>query len=293
MSQDRVTKNQRRAEAREIARLERDKRQKRQSLQKLAIRAGATLGVVALLAAIGGGIWLATRPEGPGPANLASGGVLFTGSDGEISVVETPGQPAGEDPIPNDTGSYDAEADIVSYLDFGCEYCKAFETTNAAQIEEMVASGYATLEVVPVAITGSYALRAASAVSCLVEYQPEAFFEMLPAMYDNQPAEGSTLTNGEILDIWRNAGIEPSSDLQSCVNDERYTSWIQGNTERVVSDPAVANPATGGFGTPTIIVNGERYSNTLDDPTVFAQFVAQNARSAGGGAPTPTPTPGG
>lgn len=285
-----MTKNQRRAEAREIARREREKRQKRQKMRKIAIRAGVTVGVVALLVAIGGGIWLSTRPEGPGPANLASGGVLFTGSGGEISVVETPGQPAGEDPIPNDTAPYGADANIVSYLDFGCEYCKAFETTNGAQIEEMVSSGSATLEVVPVAITGSYAVRAASAVACMVEYQPESFFDMLPAMYDNQPAEGGTLTNAAILDLWRGVGIEPSGDLQSCVKDERYSDWIQANTERVVSDPAVANPTTGGFGTPTIFVNDQRYNGTLDDPTVFAQFVTASSSGAdSGGAPTPSP----
>lgn len=276
-----ATKNQRRAEAREIARLEREQRQKRQRRTKVLVRVGATVGVLAVLAAIGGGIWLSSRPDAPGPANLLSGGALFTGSNGEISIVETAGQAAGEDPPPSDTSSYDASANIVSYLDFGCEYCKAFETTNAAQIEELVAAGEATLEVVPVAITGPYAVRSASAVACLAAYQPESFFDMLPAMYDNQPAEGTSLTNSEILEIWRNAGIDPSTELESCVNDERYAEWIQANTERVVNDPAIANPATGGFGTPTIFVNDIRYEGTLQDPAVFAQFISDNSRPAG------------
>lgn len=276
-----ATKNQRRAEAREIARLEREQRQKRQRRTKVLVRVGATVGVLAVLAAIGGGIWLSSRPDAPGPANLLSGGALFTGSNGEISIVETAGQAAGEDPTPSDTSSYDASANIVSYLDFGCEYCKAFETTNAAQIEELVAEGEATLEVVPVAITGPYAVRSASAASCLAAYQPESFFDMLPAMYDNQPAEGTSLTNTEILEIWRNAGIDPSTELESCVNDERYAEWIQANTERVVNDPAIANPATGGFGTPTIFVNDIRYEGTLQDPAVFAQFISDNSRPAG------------
>lgn len=276
-----ATKNQRRAEAREIARLEREQRQKRQRQTKILVRVGATVGVLAVLAAIGGGVWLASRPDAPGPANLLSGGALFTGSNGEISIVETAGQAAREDPTPSDTSSYDASANIVSYLDFGCEYCKAFESTNAAQIEELVAAGEATLEVVPVAITGPYAVRSGSAVACLAAYQPESFFDMLPAMYDNQPAEGATLTNIEILEIWRNAGIDPSTELESCVNDERYAEWIQANTERVVNDPAIANPATGNFGTPTIFVNGIRYEGTLQDPAVFAQFISDNSRPAG------------
>lgn len=279
MPTERVTKNQRREEAREIARVEREKRLKRQKYTKIATHVGVTVGVLAILAAIGGGVWLANRPAGPGPANLASGGALFTGANGEINIVETEGQPAGSAPIAADTSSSDAPANIVSYLDLGCEYCKAFETTNGTQIEELVSSGDATLEVVPVAITGPYAVRAGSAVACMAAIQPKSFFDMLPAMYDNQPTEGATMTNGEILDIWRNAGIKPSAELESCVTDERYSGWIRANTERVVSDPKVANPTTGQFGTPTILVNESRYQGTLDDPTVFAQFVADSSRA--------------
>lgn len=280
MTAERVTKSQRREHARELARIEYESRLKKQKRTKFLIRLGATVGALAFLAAIGGGVWLATRPAGPGPANMASGGALFTGSGGEISIVETPGQPAETAPVASDTSSFGAPANIVSYLDFGCEYCKAFETTNAAQIEELVAAGEATLEVVPVAITGPYAVRAGSAASCLAAFQPESFLDMLAAMYENQPSEGDTLANAEILDIWRNAGIEPSPQLESCVGDGRYTQWIRANTERVVSDPEIVNPATGRFGTPTVFVNDQRYQGTLTDPAVFAQFVSDSSKPA-------------
>ena len=192
--------------------------------------------------------------------------------------METAGQPAGTDPVPSDTSLYPTTTNIVSYLDFDCEYCKVFEATNVSQIEQLVASGVATLEVVPVAITGLYAERAGSAVACLVTYQPESISIMLPAMHDNQPAEGATLSNGEILDIWRNTGIEPSGDLVSCVNDESYIEWIRVNTERVATDLEIVNPSTGSFGTPTVFVNGVPYAGTLTGPTRFAQFIDENAR---------------
>src|SRR5690606_4127125 len=101
----------------------------------ILIRVGATVGVLALLAAVGGGIWLATRPAGPGPVNMASDGVLFEGVDGEVAVVETPALAAGENPIATDPSDFDAPLRIVTYLDFGCPYCALFETTNAEQIE--------------------------------------------------------------------------------------------------------------------------------------------------------------
>lgn len=286
MPPEQSTNNQRRAEARERARVEREKRQRREALKKILIRLGATVGALALLAAIGGGVWLATRPAGPGPANMASNGVLFTGGGGDIQVVKTEGVPAEAEATPTDTSKYSAPARIKTYIDFSCEYCKAFETTNSQQIKEMVASGAATLEVYPVAILGDYSVRAANAASCLAAYQPDSFLDASDAFYANQPAEGGAgWSNSEILDIWGKAGITPSDEVRSCVNDGRYADWVQAATEDVVSDPAIVNPATGRFGTPTVFVNDVRWEPTsLEDPAEFASFVTENS---GPGAAAP------
>ncbi|GHF24113.1 DsbA family protein [Pseudolysinimonas yzui] len=299
MAQERLTKDQRREQARELARLEREARLKAQARNRILIRVGATVGVVALLAAIGGGIWLATRPSGPGPANMASDGILFTGNaDGEIEAVQTGSVPADGTPVPTDPDAYDVPARIVIYLDYGCPYCNQFETTNASQIAELVAAGYATLEVHPIAILdrafldSEYPTRAANAMACVAVSKPNAFLDANAALFAAQPAEQTEgLTDDEIRDILDSAGAL-DDEISACIGEKRYAGWVEAATDRATSDPDLANPSTGGFGTPTILVNGVRYTGALDDPSAFAAFVAENADfSESDPTPTPTPTP--
>jgi protein-disulfide isomerase len=299
VAQERLTKDQRREQARELARLEREARLKAQSRNRVLIRVGATVGVVALLAAIGGGIWLATRPAGPGPVNMASDGILFTGTDdGEVEAVQTGAVPAEGTPIATDPDAYDVPARIVTYLDYGCPYCNQFETTNASQIADLVAAGYATLEVHPIAILdraflgSEYSTRAANAMACVAASEPNAFLDANAALFAGQPAEQTEgLTDGEIRDILDSAGAL-TDEVSACIGDRRYDGWVTAATERATTDPDLANPSTGGFGTPTILVNGVRYTGALDDPSAFATFVAENADfSSTDPTPTPTPTP--
>jgi protein-disulfide isomerase len=297
VAQERLTKDQRREQARELARLEREARLKAQARNRVLIRIGATVGIVGVLAAIAGGIWLATRPAGPGPANMASDGILLVGSDdGEVEAVQSGGVPAEGTPIPTDPDAYDVPARIVTYLDYGCPYCNQFETTNAAQIEELVAAGYATLEVHPVAILdgaflgSEYPTRAANAMACVAAENPNSFLDANAALYAAQPAEQTAgLTDDEIRDILDSAGAL-TDDISACIGDKRYVGWVAAATERATSDPDLANPSTGGFGTPTVLVNGVRYTGPLDDPQALATFIAQNADFADAD-PTPTPTP--
>jgi len=299
VAQERLTKDQRREQARELARLEREARLKAQSRNRILIRVGATVGVVALLAAIGGGIWVATRPAGPGPVNMASDGILFTGTDdGEVEAVQTGAVPAEGTPVPTDPDAYDVPARIVTYLDYGCPYCNQFETTNASQIEELVAAGYATLEVHPIAILdgaflgSEYPTRAANAMACIAVSKPSAFLDASAALFAGQPAEQTEgLSDDEIRDILDSAGAL-NDEISACIGEKRYAGWVKAATDRATSDPDLANPSTGGFGTPTILVNGVRYTGALDDPSAFATFIAQNADfSETDPTPTPTPTP--
>jgi protein-disulfide isomerase len=296
VAHERLSKDQRREQARELARLERDARLKAQARNRILIRVGVTVGVVALLGGIAGGIWLGTRPAGPGPVNMASDGILFTGTDdGEVEAVQTGAVPADGTPIPTDPDAYDVPARIVTYLDYGCPFCNQFETTNAAQIEELVAAGYATLEVHPISIldrefAGSeYPTRAANAMACVAAEEPNAFLDASAALFANQPAEGTEgLTDDGIRDVLDGAGAL-NDEVSACIGDRRYEGWVVAATARATSDPDLANPSTGGFGTPTVLVNGVRYTGPLDDPQSFAAFVTANADLPDGATPTPTP----
>jgi protein-disulfide isomerase len=297
VAQERLSKDQRREQARELARLEREARLKAQARNRILIRVGVTLGIVALLGGIAGGIWLATRPVGPGPVNMASDGILFTGTDdGEIEAVRTGAVPADGTPVATDPDAYDVPARIITYLDYGCPFCNQFETTNAAQIEELIAAGYATLEVHPISILdraflgSEYPTRAANAMACVAAEEPDAFLDANAALFASQPAEQTEgLTDDEIRGVLDTAGAL-NDEISACIGDRRYEGWVVAATERATNDPDLANPSTGGFGTPTVLVNGVRYTGALDDPQAFAAFIAQNA-DFDEPAPTPTPTP--
>lgn len=297
MAQDRLTKDQRREQARELARMEREARQKSQSRNRILIRVGATIGVVALLGAVAGGIWLGTRPAGPGPANMASDGILLTGTDdGEIEAVQTGGVPADGTPIATDPDAYDVPARIVVYVDYGCPFCNQFETANGPQIEQLVAAQLATLELHPISIldrafAGSeYPTRAANAMACVAAEEPNAFLDANAALFAAQPAEGTEgLSDDDIRGVLDTAGAL-NDEVSACIGDKRYVGWVEAATIRATDNPDLANPSTGGFGTPTILVNGVRYAGALDDPQAFADFVAQNADFSDA-EPTPTPTP--
>jgi protein-disulfide isomerase len=300
--EERLTKDQRRDYARELARLEREKRQKAQARNRILIRAGVTVAIVGVLGAIAGGVWLATRPEGPGPANMLSDGILLTGADGEITPVETDAIPAKGEPVPTDPTEYpDALFRIVTYIDFGCPFCNLFETTNSDQIEELVRSGSATLEVHPIEIlddrflSSRYPSRAANAAACVAAFEPSSFLDVSDALFANQPQEGTAgLSNGEIIDVVKGAGVE-SGDVESCINNESYRGWVQLASERATEGPLPNTDVEAVTGTPTIIVNGVKYPGALDDPSAFQTFLASVIGmvepGTDGSTPSPTPTP--
>jgi protein-disulfide isomerase len=300
VAEERLTKDQRREQAREIARLEREQRQKSQRRNSILIRTGATVAIVGVLAAVGWGIWIGTRPAGPGPANMASDGILFRGTDSAVAPVETAGLAADDTPTATDPSEYDVPVHIVTYIDFGCPFCKLFETANSAQIRDLIEQGYATYEVHPInllkdAFQGDrYSARSANAGACVAAYQPESFLDVSDAFFAQQPAEtGPGLTNAEILTLLDGAGVS-SPEITECVNNESFKGWVGASTARALAGPLPNTDEEKVGGTPFVLVNGVRYSpSDLSSAEEFAAFVAQNADFPETPSPTPTPTPGG
>lgn len=302
MAQERLTKDQRREQAREIARLDREQRQKAQRRTSILIRTGATVAIVGVLAAVGWGIWAGTRPAGPGPANMAADAILLTSDgDGGITAVSTAGVPADGTPTATDPSDYDVPVHIVTYIDFGCPYCQLFETSNGPQIRELIAQGYATLEVHPInlltrAFLGDrYSARSANAGACVAAYEPDAFLDVSDAFFAQQPAEsGPGLTNAEIITLLEGAGVS-SPEITDCVNNESFKGWVDAATERALLGPLPNTDEEKVDGTPTILVNGVKYSpSDLSSVDEFSTFVAQNADFSStddDATPTPTPTP--
>ena len=222
----------------------------------------------------------------PTPQNMASGGVLLTGKDHQISALMTPAVAIGS-AIPTDTSAHSDTVNIVEYIDFQCPYCLQFEQTNLSRTAQLVADGKATLEIHPIAILDRssqgtrYSSRAENAAACVANFVPDAFLNLTSALFQYQPEEGSSgLTNAELITVLGKAGVSGTA-LTRCVTNETLRDWVTATTKAATdgSFEHVAATPTQFQGTPTVFVNGAEYSGSLTNATEFEDFVA--ARAAG------------
>jgi protein-disulfide isomerase len=274
----RPTKNQRREEAREAARVAREKALKRQKLLKWLI---PTIASVAILAIVGGVVWAVVALQPPpkkeaGPANMISDGIVFEADgDGGVQYVPTAAIKKGADPVP--TEQREGLLNIVTYVDFTCPICKQFEDAYSASIQQLVADGGATLEVHPIAIldhqfTGrEVSTRANNVGACVANYAPDSFLDVMSAMYANQVQEGTAgMNNSALVDVVKGAGLD-DTDVNACITGESFTPWVGASTSR-----------SGVRGTPTVVINGTTWDSANQS---FDDFVnAELAKLQGDGA---------
>ena len=197
----------------------------------------AVVAVVALVIALV--VWMNNAATDPGTAPSGSGIDQETGA-----VVVGAG-----------------EQTLDTYIDFMCPVCNQFEQTYGDEILDLVNNGTITLNIHPIAILDRYSqgtafsTRAANAMYCVAEADPDAAVPFMQAMYAKQPEENSTgLTDDEIIAIAKSVGVE---GIDSCVTDGTYKKFVTSMTEKT----PIA-PGSSGIGTPTVAVNGETIANS-------------------------------
>jgi len=297
-----LTKNQRRAAAREKAQLARKKQKRRQRTGRWALQGGLGLVVIAIIVGVVLVIINSIKPAGPGPANMASDGIRI----GQDFVAQTtPALGAGDEPVPTETTAAADTVDIVVYVDYLCPICGEFEAANNDYIAGLVSSGAATVEYHPVAIlTNSslgtkYSNRAANAAACVANYSPDSFFDFNTALFEQQPEEGTRgLDDSQLADIATGVdGVQQASAITTCIDDQEFASWVSAATERVLDGPLPNSDVQSFRGTPTVLVNGQQYEFsrpfTNDEFRNFVVTAAGNSYSDSSTAtPTPAPTDG-
>lgn len=279
-------KKDRREQARETARLEREAQKKRDRRNKIFLQGGIVLGVLAIVAVIALVLVNVNKPAGPGPLNMASDGILLSGS--KMNAVKTPATPANATPVVTDKKKHKDTVNIVTYIDYQCPYCRQFESTNAEQIASLVAAGKATVEIHPISfldassLGNKYSTRAANAAACVANYDPNNFYAVNSALFANQPAEQTSgKTDAQIISVLKDAG-SASSQITSCITSQKFVPWVGAATERIDTSgrtkvfKGVANTPVAFGGTPTVFVDGDLYTGSITDATAFAQFVASH-----------------
>lgn len=298
MAEQKLTKNERRDQAREQARLAREAEKKREKRNRLMWQGGVVLGVVAILAIVAIVITQSMRPAGPGPQNMASGGVVLTK---DLAVVPTPALADGETRVAPTVDRTQTPLDVTVYVDYACVHCSQFEQTNGSVLESWVGSGDAKLQIYPVNILDAgtkYSTRAANLVSCVVDQDPEngVVFNLHANLLSDEvwskASEQGGLTDEELLDQAQLAGVDVNDELRQCVKDVRFSKFIEKTTNAITqqSGTGVLGLAEGAQlkgrdglqspdgpqllqGTPLVIVNGVEWVTGTSDYSDFEEYL--------------------
>ena len=298
----RLSKNERREAAREKAKVLREEQKKKDRRTKYLLQGGIILASLAIITAVTLVIVNGIRPEGPGPLNMLSDGIKIGQG---FEATKTPALKPGREPLANERDDASEVLDIQIYVDYMCPICGAFEAENGEQIATLVESGAATVEYHPIAILDNlsvgtkYSTRAANAAACVANYDPNTFFEYNTALFTDQPAERTAgLTNAELFERATAVGVAKANDIEKCIEDAKFATWVGDATDRALNGPIPNSDVEAVQGTPTVIVNGQKFNySTPFTSDEFAAFLIQAAgttfsdNATPSPEPTPTPTP--
>lgn len=201
-------------------------------------------GVIAvgLVAAIGIAVYRAADDDSAGgartlvpPAHIAANGAIPVGAPSARTTVEI-------------------------YLDFMCPACGQFEQTNGAELDRLVQTGAARLELHPMSFLDRtsrgtrYSTRAANALATVADRDPEHVWAFVKALYDNQPREGTPGLNDErIAELAVGAGVDRGA--VDAFDELLFEPWVADVT-RAAFDSGVR-------GTPTVKINGTVFDGDL------------------------------
>jgi len=102
---------------------------------------------------------------------------------------------------------------------------------------------------------------------------PDAFQDFHAGLLAGQPDEGTAgLSDAQIADVARAAGVP--ADVAAEIADggaSQFAGWVAAATGTATGDPALEGPR--GFGTPTIVIDGERWEGDWTDPQALPRAV--------------------
>lgn len=247
---------ERRAAQREEIRRQRKAEIARQKRIRTAIIAAIAVVALAIAAGIGWAIYSSTRPAGP----------------------VTPPQGVAADQAYYQLGAESGKPVVDIYLDFMCPICGQFHQLNGGDLDKLVKADQVTLRLHTrtfldaQSTTGDYSTRAANALSCVADEDPEKLMPMHDLLFENQPAEGSAgLTNAQLTDLALKAGA--SKDVASCIGSTKHATWLHD----VVEPEAQKNAPKG---TPTVLIDGEMFQGWATPGGLTKALVAKGADPA-------------
>lgn len=174
-------------------------------------------------------------------------------------------------------GKTDAPVTVDIYQDFICPYCGEFERANGEDIKALVDSGQVELRIHPMNFLDDYSQgtkyssRAANALITVQKAEPDKTLAFNSALFANQPAENTTgLTDEEIAQLATSVGVSPALVAT-------FTDYANVDFATKSSDAANTDGITG---TPTILINGTKFSGNILTAGPFKQAVEAAASAS-------------
>ena len=177
------------------------------------------------------------------------------------------------------------------YEDFPGPICLEFETAASADIAKLVTAGTVKVHYHMIAILDDrsegnrYSSRALNAAICASDISTAAFQAYHGVLYgkdskgkQNQPEENSNGRTDAQLEAYFKLALpkatsDQTSEFEGCVSAEQHAALAAAMTDR-----ASRNQVTG---TPTILINGKKWSVPANDAVVATSLVsAINAAKA-------------
>lgn len=224
-----AAKRERRAQAKALREAQRRKEQRK----KLLIQIGVLAAVAVVAVGVTIAIMKSSEPEKvPAPAGFAD--------DGSITV-----------------GDPDAEVVVTLVEDFACPHCAALHQETKDLLDGYAAGDEVKVEYRPIGFVTDYSPRALNAAICAVEDAPESWTPMHDALFENQPAEGDSLSDGQLTSLAVEAGADEQA-VSTCIADNDHENWVDYITHTVRNEKGFS-------GTPRIKVDGQDVASTRED----------------------------
>jgi protein-disulfide isomerase len=198
---------------------------------------------VAGLAVIAGVVWAAMSAGSWAPKPTASQSVMSVNATYTVTA-----------------GDAKAPVTVDVYQDYICPYCGEFDRANAADLTALADSGQAVIRLHPMNFLDDssqgtkYSTRAANALVTVAKAEPAKMLAFNTALYADQPAENTSgLTDAQIAERAKAAGV-------SAATIATFTQLANADFVNNTTQTAFADGVTG---TPTILVNGVKFSGNI------------------------------
>ena len=200
------------------------------------------------------------------PAGVQYDGLAVT-ADG---LADTPPQPVKT--TFEATPPVEGINNLSLYIDYSCNHCFDFENANFETIENMLDTGTIDqLTIHPLGFLGAYSVAGANALYCAAEYAPETVLDVhktLMSAMETQPLKGKLIT------LLKDNGANLTEEYETCIRGGKYDQLVSAASERAVEGPIPTATGTQNIaGTPTILMNGQKYQQNPSDNATFTQFV--------------------